>query len=183
MGKLSLFSAIFLTLALSGCEKDYDFEKSSPNPDPNGDYNYVYNPKPMEYLGSAYVSGLTRTDVWDYRFKISLGNSKVNPNGLTIKVPHVGPGGTTIYDNVSNDAYYTVTVTYSDGYAYLTIRTATMVTTGCKLKFNLSAGNNTWFLASGSYVQNPTLDHATDDGANNLYCVIFKDGTISPGIN
>lgn len=183
MRRRILFLAIaFLATLLIGCEKDYELYSKS-GPDDNDDDTWVFSPKAAEFTGSTKVNGLPRTDVWDYRFRISKNNSRIDPAGLVIRAPHVGPSGTTIYDNVTNDATYTISVG-TDGYIYLTVRTADMTASGCKLKFNLSAGtNNIWFQASGPYVQNPTLDHSYDDGVNNLYCIIFRNGTITAGIN
>jgi hypothetical protein len=101
---------------------------------------------------------------------LSLDNSQINPVGATLLVPHVGPGGTTIYSNAPNDATYTDPL-IENGFAYFSITTSDVVSTGCWLKFNISVGPNIpgiWFLANGTY----------DDGVNNMFYKRFKGGFV-----
>ncbi|MFA7365183.1 MAG: hypothetical protein WCZ12_02375, partial [Patescibacteria group bacterium] len=72
-------------------------------------------------------------------------------------IPHVGPGGVLIYENVANDATYTID-RISGSYIYYTIRSEA----GHTLKYNIAKKNgatNVWFLRHGL---------SRDDGTNNM---------------
>lgn len=139
---LFLFSILFLFFLVS-CEKE--------NSSPDG-VNELYkwsgvNPKPISYLGKESTS---IANVYDYYFKVHLDGSQINPAPFdlsTFGIPHVGPGGSTIYDNVENDATYTITK-IEGAYLYYTIRSQV----GNNLKYNLAKWNGTkwiWFLCHG----------------------------------
>ena len=189
MKKLILLIAVLL--AISACKKEsvtIDKRSGSSNSNTNTDGVYTWPgfciPANLTFIGSTPVTenGISE---WIYTFSISLNTSQVNPVGKVLYIPHVGPSGTTIYDNVANDATYTI-VSVVNGLLTFSVKTADVTSAGCKLKFNLSVdrdANARFFLAHGSYVQNPTLNHNTDDYINNIFCIIFKSGSIYPGIN
>lgn len=162
MKKIALFIVI-LAIALSACQK---FEITGPPPSdqvykpeqPNQPNGYTWNgcnPRPVEELGKIPVSGYN--NVFDYSFRIHLDGSQINPNSGQFSIPHVGPGGILIYNNVANDATYTITQ-ISGGWIYYKIRSEA----GHTLKYNIAVwGNNqwVWFLVY-------SLPY--DDGVNNI---------------
>lgn len=160
MKKTAIIVTLIFAALFSGCEKE-DYYLLNEQTQNNND-GYVWpggaNPKPVEDLGRTAVSGWN--NVYDYKFRIHLDGSQIDPVPLDINtfgIPHVGPGGVTIYTNVSNDATYTITE-IKNGYIYYTIRSER----GHTLKYNLakrSGSNWTWFLRYG-------LNH--DDGQNNI---------------
>lgn len=179
MKKLIVLLPFILGLALWSCE-----EVTVPNPGEGSSTttNYYNNnsgnngsipyfkwngcqPQTPIFLGRQIVSGYT--NVYDNFFKIYLGGSLVDPNPLYISsfsIPHVGPGGQTIYVNVINDATYTITA-IDNTYLYYTIRCIE----GSTLKYNIAkfyAGEWRWFLR---YDQGYQLNY--DDGINNIYTV------------
>ena len=119
------------------------------------------NPQEPVYLGKNEVGN----GVYDYLFKVYLGGSLVDPNPLymsTFSIPHVGPGGRLIYDNVANDATYTITG-IDNQYLYYTIRSIK----GSVLKYNIAKYYNgawRWFLRRDS-----GYSLSYDDGVNNIY--------------
>lgn len=161
--KLFLILIVGGLLALgTSCQK-YEF-----NPDGtvqgeiiNPETTYTWpgcNPKPVEFLGKTEAPGWE--NCYDYSFRLSLDGSQIDPNPLTIEsfsIPHVGPGGVTIYENVENDATYTITKV-SGGYIYYTIRSER----GHTLKYNISKRDGTrevWFLRH---------ELTVDDGSSNM---------------
>jgi hypothetical protein len=176
MKKLIVLLPFILGLALWSCE-----EVTVPNPGGTSTTNYYNNnnnsngvpyfnwvgcqPQTPIFLGRTLVSGYT--NVYDNFFKIYLGGSLVDPNPLYISsfsIPHVGPGGQTIYVNVINDATYTIT-SIDNTYLYYTIR----CTEGSTLKYNIAKffnGDWRWFLR---YDEGYKLNY--DDGINNIYTV------------
>lgn len=149
----------YLTLVFlfTSCEKDLMFDEKIPN-SISYDWPGYSNPKPVESLGRQAVSGWA--NVYDYAFRMSLDGSQVDPNPLDIlsfAIPHVGPNGVTIYENVTNDATYTVNKIEGE-WIYYTIRSEV----GHTLKYNLAkktgASSYVWFLRYGF----------TDDGINNI---------------
>lgn len=169
MKKLFLLIVIGGLLALgTSCQK-YEFNPDgSSNVDPvNPGTTYTWpgcNPKPVELLGKTEAPGWP--NCYDYSFRLSLDGSQTDPNPLTIEsfsIPHVGPGGITIYQNVENDATYTITKV-SGGYIYYTIRSER----GHTLKYNISKREGTkevWFLRYGLTV---------DDGSSNMVTFIAE---------
>ncbi|HNV12574.1 MAG TPA: hypothetical protein PK686_00915 [bacterium] len=150
-----MFALLLVLAALSsGCEKE---EWKYLEDDGNGTSSYTWPgypaPKQVESLGRAAVSGFT--NVYDYTFRMHLDGSQTDPNPLDISsfaIPHVGPGGVTIYTNVSNDATYTITK-IENGYIHYTIRSQI----GHTLKYNLAKRTGstwTWFLRYGLTVDN-----------------------------
>jgi hypothetical protein len=138
-------------------------------------------PKPLNFEKSEYgVDPTTHIAYYWYYFHISLDNSQADASNVTISdvyIPHVGPNGKIIYNNVGNDATYEV-IKIENGVCYFKIKTADVVSTGCPLKFNLAllvSGNYVWFSANGAYTQNVGID----DGVNNIYFIIFKGGSIT----
>jgi hypothetical protein len=140
---------LLIFAALLGCEKDEFYLPDQYQDDIDG---YVWpgvaNPRPVEDLGRTAVSGWS--NVYDYNFRIHLDGSQIDPVPLDIEsfaIPHVGPEGTTIYENVNNDATYTIS-SIENGYIYYTIRSEE----GHTLKYNLarrSGQNWIWFLRHG----------------------------------
>lgn len=155
---LLIFAALF-----SGCEKE-EWNYLSENDSTTN--NYVWpghaSPRPVENLGRTAVSGWT--NVYDYKFRMHLDGSQTDPNPLDINsfaIPHVGPGGVTIYTNVNNDATYTIDK-IENGYIYYTIRSQS----GNTLKYNLAkkVGNTySWFLRYGL---------TSDDGTSNIVTLV-----------
>jgi len=139
-----IFAALF-----SGCEKD---EFYLPDQENQNNADYVWpgsaNPRPIEDLGRTAVTGWT--NVYDYEFRVHLDGSQIDPVPLDIEsfsIPHVGPEGTTIYENVDNDATYTIS-SIENSYIYYTIRSER----GHTLKYNLARKSGQswiWFLRYG----------------------------------
>ncbi|HOZ53657.1 MAG TPA: hypothetical protein PK142_03200 [bacterium] len=158
--KLFLLIAIGGLLALGSCQKlEFNPDGSDgSDPDPVAYTWPGCNPKPVEFLSKTEAPGWP--NCYDYSFRLSLDGSQTDPNPLTLEsfsIPHVGPGGITIYENVENDATYTITKV-SGGYIYYTIRSER----GHTLKYNISKRDGTrevWFLRYGLTV---------DDGVNNM---------------
>lgn len=164
MKKLFFFFA--LAIVLTSCEKEWAFmESEGKGEGSTTGTNYIWpghpNPKPLEFLGKANAGG-GLVNVFDYSFRIHLDGSCVDPNPLEISrfaIPHVGPGGITIYSNVQNDATYTVKK-IENGYLYYTIRSQQ----GHELKYNIAVKDGdryTWFLTY-------ELRNTGDDGKNNI---------------
>ncbi len=184
-----IFAALALLTILSSCSKepkmiirDGQAVEDDGNNNNNDGYTwYSCQPKPINFDKSEFVSGSGNDAIYWYYFHVSLDNSQANANGVTsasIYFPHVGPGGNTIYNNVSNDATYEVT-SIKNGCVYFRIKTANVVSTGCPLKFNLALAptpsNYVWFSANGSYTQNVGID----DGNHNYYFITFLNGSIT----
>ncbi len=163
-----LFMVIAVVALLSSCKK---YDMATPNIPRNpgnggGDNNYSYvwtgcKPSPVQEIGKTPVgTSVNGIAIFDYQFRMSLDGSQIDPNPLRLErfeIPHVGPGGVTIYENVANDATYTITK-ISDGYIYYTIRSEI----GHTLKYNISVLNGSqriWFLCYGL---------ANDDNVNNI---------------
>ncbi|MFA5644339.1 MAG: hypothetical protein WC928_02310 [Patescibacteria group bacterium] len=157
--------AIAIVLGTTSCKKMEFGGPYAPLPDNNNNYysetfNWQgCNPRPIESLGKIKAEGWS--NVFDYSFRISLDGSSVDPNPLSLSsfsIPHVGPNGITIYNNVDNDATYTINK-IQNGWVYYTIRSES----GHTLKYNISkmpgAIPGDWFLKHG-------LSH--DDGINNM---------------
>lgn len=152
-----LFFLMILASIFTACQKEeWDYPEGQ-SPDNPTNYNWpgYPAPKPVENLGRTTVSGWT--NVYDYTFRMHLDGSQADPNPLDVNsfaMPHVGPGGVTIYTNASNDATYTIT-RIEGGYIYYTIRSQS----GHTLKYNLAkrTGSSwTWFLRYGLTVDNGT---------------------------
>lgn len=101
-------------------------------------------------------------------YKISLNACTVNPSWASIssfKIPHVGPGGVVIYENVANDATYTL-LGFQNGYVYYSI----VSKKGQQLKYNISYMINPipglWFLVI-----------PIDDGITNIITLMTKKGS------
>lgn len=167
MRKLVIFS--FLVFALISCEKnEQDWGKTAVPIDENnkGGVEYVWPgypaPKQVELLSRTAAPGWP--GVYDYKFRIHLDGSQVDPYPLnlqTFAIPHVGPGGALIYDNVENDATYTINQ-ISSPWIHYTIRARG---TGDTLKYNLAkieGERRIWFLRHGL---------TRDDGNTNM--IIF----------
>lgn len=113
--------------------------------------------RPLDTIGRQLVTG----NVYNYNFRMYLGNSQCNPNPLylySFGIPHVNSQGQTVYPNSSNEAQYNIT-SISGGWVYFTIRCEA----GHLLKFNVAKfynGQWIWFLRYGLY---------PDDNENNIY--------------
>ncbi len=168
MKNIVLLTSVLVSLLLifGSCQKREDeFRPSNDptNPGYNNNYNYTYSwpgcfPKAPEFLGKNEAPGWP--NVFDYKFRLSLDGSQVDPNPLDVNrfsIPHVGPNGVLIYNNVENDATYTITG-ISNGFVYYTIRSEK----GHELKYNISIdynGKEVWFLRYGL---------TKDDGETNV---------------
>jgi|GEM_PF-1295852 len=155
----------------------------SGNNNNNGGYTWTAcSPKPLAFDESEFVEGGGVNAVYQYYFHVSLDNSQANANGITsadVFFPHVGPGGVTIFGNVSNDATYEL-LKIENGFLYFRIKTANVVAGGCPLKFNVAldgatAGTYVWFSANGSMTQNVGID----DGVHNYYFITFNNGSVT----
>lgn len=163
---------IFVALLMAGCS-EYFVEgptiPSNPN-DPTNPGTVVTEDFPWNGCDPQDPVSLGRTavygNVYDNHFKMWLGGSQCDPNPLalgTFAIPHVGPNGIVIYNNVANDATYTITGISADGWVYYTIRSES----GHTLKYNIAKNKNgtwIWFLKKG-------LPY--DDGVNNIITVIL----------
>jgi len=163
MKKLILLMLIGIAIITSSCGGDYNFNPNEPIIDDDDtvavsdDFNWNgLNQLPLDTIGINLVSG----NVYDYNFRIYLGNSQCNPNPLilsTFGIPHVSQGET-IYYNRANEAQYNITG-ITNGWVYFTIRCET----GQQLKFNVAKWNGVkwiWFLKYGL---------SPDDGITNIY--------------
>lgn len=184
-----IFAALAFFAILISCNKEpkmiirngHIIEDDSDNNNNDGYTWYSCQPKPINFDKSEFVSGSGNDAIYWYYFNVSLDNSQANANSITsalIFFPHIGPGGTTIYENVNNDATYEV-INIKNGYVYFKIKTANVINTGCPLKFNLALtptpSNYIWFSANGSYTQNVGID----DGSHNCYFITFLNGNIT----
>ena len=192
MKNTSILSVILMTgiIMLSSCVKENDVQiyrgkNSNPIPDPN-DNNWTYNPQEMIQAAPAtFNGGSGNTANYTYYHRIPLDNFSCNPYvGSTLStlfIPHVGPAGTTIYKNVGNDATYTI-YKVENGYAYVSVRTDNVTSTGCPLEWNISIGDESdpnWALAKGNFAKlGPTYNH--DDGTNNVYRIRYLNGQMYP---
>ncbi len=154
---------LFLGLGLVSCKKWETEVPRCPFPETETGENFNWtgcHPRPVDTLGITQVGG----NVYDYRFRMHLSGSQIDPNPLVKSeffIPHVGPGGVLIYNNVANDATYTIDKICS-GWVYYTIRSEK----GHELKYNISrkkSGKHIWFLRYG-------LQY--DDGVTNI--ITFK---------
>lgn len=99
-------------------------------------------------------------------YKLNLNACTSNPSFTVIgdyKIPHVGPGGIVIYENVANDATYTI-LGFGGGHIYILI----LSETGHELKWNISLIVNglpgLWFLVI-----------PVDDGTNNINTILTQN--------
>lgn len=164
---ISVMVSIALLVGFSACEKEEIYKTpswtSGQSTTTTGSYTWPGQARTTqpESLGKSAVSGWA--NVYDYKFRIHLDGSQVDPNPLILSefgIPHVGPGGVLIYNNVANDATYIINK-IEGGYVYYTIRSEA----GHTLKYNLArkVGNNQWIW---------WLVIQVDDGINNI--ISFK---------
>jgi len=181
---ISVIAMFLFALILSSCGKEKMVIRNghAVSDDDNNNTNYTWTscqPTPVSFDRSEFVSGSGVNAIYWYYFHLSLNNSQANATGVTVSdiyFPHVGPLGTTIYSNVSNDATYEV-VDVKDGVVSFRVKTGNVVAAGCPIKFNLAlsvSGTYVWFSANGSLTQNVGID----DGNNNYYFINFNNGSI-----
>lgn len=171
MKKIIIFLATLVAMTFTSCEKDSYQPKSCAScetGDDDGSQNntddgykwpgYPIAHEPM-FISRSQVSGYS--NVYDYKFSIHLDGSQIDPKpseGIeTFAIPHVGPGGVLIYENVANDATYTIN-SINGSYIYYTIRSEA----GHKLKYNIAkreGASYVWFLRYGL---------SEDDGTTNI---------------
>ncbi len=181
------FLTIVVALLFASCEKEVivrpgnNGDPGDPNNNGTG-YSWIYSPAPAtEAAPATFNGGSGSTANYTYYVRVPLNNFKINPysGGVLsqLYVPHVGPGSTTIYNNVNNDATYTI-YKVEAGYAYVSIVTNNVTATGCILEWNISVGdgsNPNWAVANGDFAKlGPTYSY--DDGINNVYRIRFLDG-------
>ena len=192
MKKILFILALFSAFCMLSCQKTEmvypkTVDQNNNDDDDDDDSGYVWTgQKPAAltvYKTSRHNSGSGNTGNYTYYHKIPLDNSPQNPTGQSLAVPHVGPGGVTIYSNVANDATYTIEK-IENGHIYLAVTTDNVVTNGCVLEFNISIGDgsgSTWFLAYGQYSKKGT-SYTYDDGQNNVYRIRYLNGTAYPDV-
>jgi hypothetical protein len=171
MKKLIIFLLALVAMTFTSCEKDSYEPKScstcqvgdDSSNDDTGEtaYEWPGYPIPHEpiFVSRNKVSGYS--NVYDYKFSIHLDGSQIDPEpseGVkSFAIPHVGPGGVLIYENVANDATYTIN-SINGSYIYYTIRSEA----GHELKYNIAKREGTsyiWFLRYGL---------SKDDGTTNV---------------
>lgn len=177
------FAVVMVAMIFSSCTKETKVIIRDGVPVEIEDGDYVWTscrPQPLVVDHSEFVSGSGDNAIYWYYFHISLDNSQANSTGAKssdILFPHVGPSGTTIYENVYNDATYEV-VRIADGIVYFRVKTANVVASGCPLKFNLAFSTSAgpvWFSANGSLTRNVGIDN----GSDNVYFIIFNNGSVT----
>ncbi len=197
MKKVILFAIALAVATLSSCVKA-DYYKNAdgtvtvdPGETKNSDkwtYNWQY--QPQELIQAPTVSSLGVTSPRGYpsvkvTFKVSLANAKVDPRYKNITIPHVGPGGTTIYENVANDATYKVeNIDKANGIATISISTDVPTNTGyVELVFNLNVDDPNgdhinWFQAYGNFAK--CKFNNSDDGSTNSLGFHITITTVTP---
>lgn len=156
----------FFAAILVSCDKNDPLfcEGLQPqNPQPPIQNNYVWPgfpiPRAVEFLSRVAVPG--QNNIFDYSFRMHLDGSQIDPNPLTISsfaIPHVGPNGVVFYNNIANNATYTIT-SINAPWIYYTIRARG---SGDVLKYNIAKRQGPdyiWFLRHGLSV---------DDGRTNI---------------
>ncbi|MEI7451916.1 MAG: hypothetical protein WCK37_01785 [Candidatus Falkowbacteria bacterium] len=197
MRNVSIFlsMAIVALLSFNGCKKDpnlyinKDGSGRDTTTNKNNDiWTYAWNYQPQNLVSSPTVSSLGTKSSRGYpsvkaTFTVSLANSKVDPRNGTLNIPHVGPGGVTIYSNVANDATYTIEkIDKANGTITVSIATDVPPSGYTDLLFNFNVDNGDgklhWFQAYGTYAK--CKNSLTDDGSTNIYAMRIFYNKVDP---